>query len=74
MPKLPVLKAKQILKFLANYGFSVVGQTGSHMKLKDNRGAIVIVPIHSSKDIPKGTLLSILRQAGLTKEQLIEFF
>ncbi len=68
MPKLPVIKAKEVLRFLEQNGFFHVSQSGSHLKMKNKEGQIVIVAIHSNKDIPKGTLLSILRQAGLSKE------
>ncbi len=74
MPKLLILKAKEIIRFLEANGFFSISQSGSHLKMKNNHGAMVIVPTHSSKDMPKGTLLSILRQAGLTKEELQRFF
>lgn len=74
MSKLLIVKAKEIIKFLDARGFFVVSQSGSHLKMKNNLGNIVIVPVHSQKDVPKGTLLSILRQAGLSKEDLIRFF
>jgi predicted RNA binding protein YcfA (HicA-like mRNA interferase family) len=32
----------------------------------------VVIPFHR-KDIPKGTFFEILRQAGITKEELINF-
>jgi predicted RNA binding protein YcfA (HicA-like mRNA interferase family) len=31
----------------------------------------VIVPLHK-KDLPKGTLMEILKQAGISREELIE--
>jgi len=31
-----------------------------------------VVPKHN-RDIPKGTLMSLLREAGFTREELIEF-
>lgn len=68
MPKL--YSAKDILKILTKLGFSVVSQRGSHIKLKDIRGKqalTVIVPNH--KEIAKGTLGSILRQAKLTRDE-----
>ena len=38
MPKLPVLPARDILKALGRAGFVVVGQRGSHIKLRGERG------------------------------------
>lgn len=71
MTKLPVLKPKQLLRSLQRAGFYIHHQTGSHARLlHTTRPELKItVPVHS-KDIPKGTLCSILRQAQLTPEQL----
>jgi predicted RNA binding protein YcfA (HicA-like mRNA interferase family) len=43
---------------------------GSHAKLRHPDGRVVIVPLHRS--LARGTLGSILRQAGLTAAQLRE--
>jgi len=58
---------------LSKAGFIVVGRKGSHIRLKkkNERTYIVIVPDH--KELAKGTLKSILRQANLSREQFIEF-
>ena len=64
MPKL--LSSKEIIAVLLAHGFEKVSQRGSHHKYcKDNR--IVIVP-SPKKEIPIGTLQSIIKQAGLTRE------
>jgi predicted RNA binding protein YcfA (HicA-like mRNA interferase family) len=61
----------KIIKALSKAGFQVVGRKGSHVRLKKKtlRSVnIVIVPAHP--EIKKGTLKSILRQAGITEEEL----
>jgi len=59
MPKLP--SSKEIIAVLLAHGFEKVSQRGSHHKYcKDNR--IVIVP-SPKKEIPIGTLQSIIKQA-----------
>lgn len=61
MPKL--LSSKQIIKVLENNGFVFVSQKGSHAKYrKGPNTAIVPTP---RKEIPVGTLNSIIRQSGL---------
>ncbi|MFO1532626.1 MAG: type II toxin-antitoxin system HicA family toxin [Thermoplasmatota archaeon] len=53
-------------------GFVEVGQKGSHIRLKRETGGtkrIVIVPNHA--EITPGTLGSIIRQSGLSKEEFI---
>jgi len=70
MAKLPVLPARDILKALGKAGFVVVSQRGSHVKLHGQRGGVertVIVP--SYDEVPRGVLASILRQAGLSRDE-----
>jgi predicted RNA binding protein YcfA (HicA-like mRNA interferase family) len=73
-PRLPVLSARELLKTLERDGFQRVGQTGSHIRLKANRGGkvrIVVVPNHL--EVARGTLVSILRRAGLSRQELQDF-
>ena len=63
-PKSPRLTAKEVIKQLKNNGFVEVKQTGSHLKLfNPDTKRTTIVPIHSSKIIPIGTLKSIEKQS-----------
>ncbi len=55
----------KLIKLLVEHGFVFVRQSGSHAIFKnDLRNIKVVVPIHS-KDIPKGTLHAILKDAGI---------
>jgi predicted RNA binding protein YcfA (HicA-like mRNA interferase family) len=56
--------SRDVLRELERAGFVRVGQRGSHVKLRDAQGRTVIVA-HPTKDIPRGTLRSIERQAGI---------
>ena len=71
--KLPVLKAKVVVRALLRGGFYIHHQTGSHARLLHNtRPEVrVTVPIHS-KDIPVSLLKRILRQASLTEEEFLK--
>lgn len=72
MQKLPVLSARKVLKARQKNGFEIVAQKGSHIRLKKitpKETRIVVVPNHP--EVAKGTLLSILRQAGLTREEFM---
>lgn len=62
------LSGAEVMRALERAGFRQVSQKGSHTKLTIGQ-RVVIVPIHPI--IAKGTLASILRQAGLTKEEFI---
>lgn len=60
------MTARDVLKILHQDGWYDVDQDGSHLQLKHpTKPGKVTVPKHSSKDIPPGTLNSILKQAGL---------
>jgi predicted RNA binding protein YcfA (HicA-like mRNA interferase family) len=70
--KLPVVSGREIVIVLTKIGFAIVGRKGSHVRLKRRRGKevlIVIVPMH--RELARGTLKSILRQANLTTEDLL---
>ncbi len=68
-PRQPVVSGAQLIRALERDGWSVVRQRGSHVRLKkaDRRNALV-VPLH--KEIRKGTLAGILRDAGLSADEL----
>jgi len=70
--KLPQVKSKEIITVLLKKDFVLHRQVGSHATFKRMDGCRVTVPIHSGRTIPKGTLLNILRQAGITKQELKE--
>jgi len=71
MAELPNLKPKQVVAALSKSGFYVHHQTGSHAILKSRDGKFrVTVPMHG-KDLKKGTLRSIIRQAGMTVEEFV---
>ncbi len=72
-PKLPVITPKKLIRALLRGGFIFQHQTGSHrFYIHPNRPTkVVTVPYHN-KDLKKGTLKSVLRQADLTVEELTE--
>ena len=63
---LPAVTGREVLKVLAGIGFIQVSTRGSHVKVAHPDGRVTVVPMHGGRDIPRGTLGSILRQAGLT--------
>lgn len=73
MEKLPILSGKEINKILVKLGFNIVSQKGSHIKLKrklNGKELIVIVPNH--KEVKRGVLINILKQAELSKEEFVK--
>jgi predicted RNA binding protein YcfA (HicA-like mRNA interferase family) len=72
MPKLPRLTARQIVAVLEKAGFSLARQSGSHMIYKNAEGKRVTVPFHASKILHPKVLKSILRDADLSVEKVLE--
>ena len=72
MRKLPRLSGKEVIKILSKIGFMPSRQKGSHIilvkSLQEGKKALV-VPNH--KEIDRGTLLEIIRQAGLKKNDFL---
>ena len=70
MPRLPVLSAKAVVKVLTKFGFQVHHQTGSHIHLwNEDQRMLVTVPNH--KELAKGTLIAIMKQAKIEKDVFI---
>jgi predicted RNA binding protein YcfA (HicA-like mRNA interferase family) len=69
-PSFPVVSGREVVRALAKVGFFKVGQRGSHVKLRNEAGRTVIVPMH--RELARGTLRSILRQADVTVESFTE--
>jgi len=71
--KIPVVSAKEAIKALHKMGFRVKRITGSHaILIKEGTKLATVVPIHGKpKEIPLGTLRSIIKQANLTVEEFV---
>ena len=71
MGKLVRLSGKKVIQKLKRVRFIEISQRGSHVYLISEDGTrVVTIPVHSSKDIPIGTLYNIVvRQAGLSVEE-----
>ncbi len=61
MPKLPAIKSKELIKILEKLGFELDHSTGSHFIFYNPQTKKrAVIPYHL-KDLPKGTLISILK-------------
>lgn len=67
--KLPVLGWREVLKALKKAGFRPVRQRGSHIILEGPEGTYTVIPRHG--EIALATLMKVLAEAGLTKEEFI---
>ena len=72
MPKrLPVLKAAELIRALGRGGFHIVRQKGSHVRMMHRDGRVVTVPVHPGRDIGRGLLRKIIRDAELTRDEFV---
>jgi len=72
VPKLPPLSGKALVAALRRLGYEEDHRTGSPIILRhrDPPHRRLTVPDH--KEIAKGTLRAILRQAGISLEELLK--
>ncbi|HVC45266.1 MAG TPA: type II toxin-antitoxin system HicA family toxin [Candidatus Binataceae bacterium] len=72
MPRLPVCTPTDVIRALNCAGFFLDHSTGSHRFFRHPvRAGIVTVPFHR-KDLKRGTLKSILEQAGISTDEFIK--
>lgn len=65
---------QKIIKALTRAGFYVVSVKGSHVKLRGVRfGKLLTVIVPKHKEVARGTLQSILKQASMEFEELKGF-
>lgn len=70
MPKLPRLTPRKIIAILKRHGFTLDHTTGSHFVFYHSQTNRRVTVAYHAKDSPLGTLLAILKQAGISKEEL----
>ncbi|MFW0859200.1 MAG: type II toxin-antitoxin system HicA family toxin [Dehalococcoidia bacterium] len=71
MSKLPVISGRVCVKALEKVGFYFKRQEGSHIILRRNDPfAQVVVPNH--KELDRGTLRAIIRQAGISVDEFVK--
>ena len=72
MPKLPSLTPRKLVNILTKKGFVFERARGSHRIYHNpDTKKMVVVPFHK-RDLPKGTLFEILRQADISRDEITE--
>jgi predicted RNA binding protein YcfA (HicA-like mRNA interferase family) len=69
-PALADLPVRKVIRALESVGFSYVRTKGSHAVYRDQDGRTAVIPLHGV--VKRGTLASILRQAGLTPVEFLK--
>jgi len=68
--RLPTVTAGEIIRVLEKAGFALARQSGSHKIYKSSTGKRVTVPYHRGKSLHPKVLVSILKDADLSREDL----
>jgi predicted RNA binding protein YcfA (HicA-like mRNA interferase family) len=67
--KLRILSGREVCKLLAAQGFVQIRQRGSHIVMQKRTGASTLtVPVPDHRELRVGTLQSIIRQSGLSRD------
>lgn len=72
MPKLPRITPRHLIGALKRAGFVVDHVTGSHYFLYHQAKDVIVTIAYHNRDLKLGTLRSILRQADLKTQELID--
>ena len=59
---------KEVIQVLEKNGFALSRSKGSHHVFRHPDGRKTVVPLHN-KDLPKGTLMAIIKQSGLSRDE-----
>jgi predicted RNA binding protein YcfA (HicA-like mRNA interferase family) len=62
-----------VVRALERAGFAVIRTSGSHQLLvhADDPRRRTTVPHHGARDLPRGLLRAVIRQAGLTVDEFV---
>jgi predicted RNA binding protein YcfA (HicA-like mRNA interferase family) len=68
--KLPVISGSKMIAILEHLSFVETSRSGSHVSFKKEAWpTLVTVPLHA--ELKRGTLRSIIRSAGITRDEFI---
>jgi len=71
MSKLPIVSGPELVKALCKLNYYVRDQKGSHIHLRHPTKRPLTIPNH--KEIARGTLRVILKDAGITIDDLLKY-
>jgi predicted RNA binding protein YcfA (HicA-like mRNA interferase family) len=70
--KLKPIRPDRLIKVLERLGFVQLRQSGSHVILRHQDGRWTTVPMHKGKEVAKGTLAKVIKDAGLSYEEFAD--
>lgn len=71
MSKLPVVSGRDAVRVFGKLGYLLDRQNGSHMILRNEASPFRRLTVPDHRTIAKGTLRSLIREAGLTVDEFV---
>ena len=69
MSRLPVVSGRDAVKAFGKLGYAVNRQRGSHIILRNSEPPFRRLVVSDHKELPRGTLRALIREAGLSVEE-----
>jgi predicted RNA binding protein YcfA (HicA-like mRNA interferase family) len=67
---LPIMSGREVVRVFESLGWEAVRQAGSHIIMTKDE-ALVTLSVPDHREVAKGTLRSLIRNAGLTVEEFV---
>jgi len=73
MSRLGSYTGQEVVKAFQKAGWGITRRRSSHVILeKEGREATLSVPVHKGKNIKRGTLRDLIKDAGMSVDQFLE--
>jgi predicted RNA binding protein YcfA (HicA-like mRNA interferase family) len=71
--KITPLKAAKLVRIFMKTGYEVSWQTGSHIVMRHpDRSLNLVIPSHKGQDVQPEIIRSLIKKAGLSKDEFLE--
>lgn len=74
MGRLVTVVASRLIRALKRLGWVEHRQAGSHLILKKPGYPPISVPVHNGRTMKEGTVRSLLKDAGISEEELFKVY
>ena len=70
MAAVPLLSGQEVVRVFTSFGWSISRQRGSHI-IMTKEGEIATLSVPNHKEVARGTLRSLIRNASLTTDEFV---
>lgn len=63
------MNGRELIKIMKHHGWVIDRVSGSHHIMIKNSKRAIPVPVHGKKDLPRGLVAAIFRQAGIKEKK-----